>query len=92
MVEGDEIVSESSGEAEETVDDVTPIRMTASHDSIDVEAINASGGRNRKLPPWMEDYASSDGEGLSEEEDVVNIALVVSIDLVSLEEAVMSLK
>ena len=64
--------------------------MIAAPDFVDVEAINAGGRRNKKLPPWMEDYVS--GEGLSEEEDGVNMALVVSIDPMSFEEAMMSSK
>ena len=48
---GDETVNESSGEAESVDIDATLVRMIATPDSVDVEAINEGGGRNKKLPP-----------------------------------------
>lgn len=90
IAEGEETISESNSQAEEVVDDETLMAVNASPGIADGEAINAGRRRNRQLPLWMKEYVS--GEGLSEEENEVNMALVVSRDPVSFEEAVKSSK
>lgn len=62
----------------------------SSPNSANEEDINTSEGRVRQPPIWMREYVS--GEGLSEEENEVNMALVVSSDPLCFEEAVKSSK
>jgi hypothetical protein len=54
------------------------------------EDVNLHPRRETSMPNWMRDYVS--GEGLSEEETELNMAIVTSGDPVSYEEAVKSYK
>lgn len=56
----------------------------------DEESENPSGRRETHPPTWMRDYVS--GEGLSEGENELNMALVASADPLNFEEAVKSSK
>lgn len=83
--ESDEtVVGEGEGAEVADNDEVQAVGNELSN----VEGSNARGERVRKSPIWMNDYVS--GEGLSEEENEVNMALVVSTDPISYEEAVKS--
>ena len=51
---------------------------------------NSNAARNRRPPGWMSDYET--GEGLSEEEHEVQLAMFAAIDPIYFEEAVKSEK
>lgn len=83
---GDE-ESEESEEVEAAETETLEVGGVTSS-SANPEETEAREGRVRAPPTWMGDYVS--GEGLSEDEEVVNMALVDSTDPVSFEEAVKS--
>lgn len=60
----------------------------ASPNSANEDDINEGEGRVRESRIWMRDYVS--GEGLSEEENEIDMAMVASTDPVCFEEAVKS--
>ncbi|RVW84289.1 Retrovirus-related Pol polyprotein from transposon TNT 1-94 [Vitis vinifera] len=93
--EGDEnlkAASEGNEEAEgnenqAAANDVGDAAATDASDA-PAEGSNAMERRVRRAPIWMEDYIS--GEGLSEGEIELNMALVASTDPINYEEAVMT--
>lgn len=78
--EVDEIENEKDGEDENSLNDSAPNLLD------DEEAWNVRRGRVRKAPTWMDDYVSS--EGLSKKENEANMALMVTSDPLSFDEAV----
>lgn len=82
--EDDEAVSEDGEIGNDEIGGVG----NASPNSANEEDNNEGKGRVRQPPIWMRDYVS--GEGLSEEENEINMAVVASTDPVHFEEAVKS--
>lgn len=86
MNEDDEAISEDGEIGNDEIGGVGNV----SPNSANEEDINEGEGRVRQPPIWMRDYVS--GEGLSEEENEINMAVVTSTDPMHFEEAVKSSK
>ncbi|TXG67975.1 hypothetical protein EZV62_009250 [Acer yangbiense] len=75
----------NGSEGNETSENDTEGSGNASSNTTSEDNVNPNERREIHAPVWMRDYVS--GEGLSEEENELNIALVASADPLSYEEA-----
>lgn len=89
MYEIEEVASEE-GDTVEAAENVSPNEIASPNSAYEENIHDVRERRVRQPPVWTRDYVN--GEGLSEEENELNMAMVASTDPLSFEEAVKSSK